>query len=267
MKFLFTILLIVVTVFIILPKIVPHDIIESKIEEKIIENIVENIPLILKNDAPVSNLTVEGVVTYTNLARDTNGKLPAFGLDKDLNKIAEIRLKDMFAKQYFEHFSPQGVGAPEVSKSIGYEYILIGENIAMGNFPDDEALVKAWMDSPGHRANILNNRFTKIGIAVERGEFNGKSTWIAIQIFSRPASLCPSIDKNLQTKIDVYQTALVSIKADIEKNAETIKQNDTVKIKEYNDMVEKTNSTITELKSFIETYNNQVKAYNICIKN
>ncbi|MEK9184720.1 MAG: CAP domain-containing protein, partial [Patescibacteria group bacterium] len=178
-----------------------------------------------------------------------------------LNKIADIRLTDMFAKQYFEHFSPQGIGASEVSKDVGYEYILIGENIALGNFADDEMLVKAWMDSPGHRANILNTRFTEIGIAVGKGEFKGKNTWIAVQIFARPSSLCPLIDKDLKTKIDAYQTALTTIKADMEKNQTTMKPS------EYNDLARKINNTIAELKNFIATYNDQIRAYNICIKN
>ncbi len=258
-KTLFTIVLIIIVIFVILPKSTSHniEIIENKIEEKI----VQNIPLILKNDAPVSNLTIQGVLTNTNQARNINGKLPALKLNDSLNKIADIRLKDMFAKQYFEHFSPQGVGAAEVSREVGYEYILIGENIALGNFADDEMLVKAWMDSPGHRANILNTRFTEIGIAVGKGEFKEKNTWIAVQVFARPSSLCPIIDKDLKTKIDIYQTALVTIKSDLEKNQTTMKPN------EYNDLVRKTNNTIAELKNFIATYNDQIKAYNICIKN
>jgi uncharacterized protein YkwD len=50
------------------------------------------------------------------------------------------------------------VGVGDLSKEVGYGYILIGENLALGNFKDEESWWKAWMDSPGHRANIFNNK-------------------------------------------------------------------------------------------------------------
>ncbi|MEK9184721.1 MAG: hypothetical protein AAB866_00970, partial [Patescibacteria group bacterium] len=74
LKILLTILFIFVLVFIILPKITPHQI-----------EIIENIPLILENDAPVSNLTIQGVLSDTNQARNINGKLPALKLNNSLN--------------------------------------------------------------------------------------------------------------------------------------------------------------------------------------
>ena len=96
----------------------------------------------------------------------------------------------MFEKEYFEHKSPSGIGASDIAHDVGYEFILVGENIALGNFDGDEALVQAWMDSPGHRANILNKRYTEIGIAAEKGLYQGKMMWLAVQIFARPMSLC-----------------------------------------------------------------------------
>ena len=292
MKSFLSLVLIAILAFVVLPKIIPHpeelkahlqnvtDTIEKKIGEgalgAIRDEITKTAPLILGHDAPVSKLTVEGVLVYTNAARNINGKLPPLELQKSLSTVAALRLEDMFKKQYFEHYSPQGVGAAEIAEEVHFEYILIGENIALGNFKDDETLVKAWMDSPGHRANILNGRFTQIGIAVGRGKYEGRNTWIAVQVFARPSSLCPEIDKTLKTKIEVYEKVLVDIKAQADRDAEAIKKTDTStqegreaynkKIADYNDLVARINKTIAELKGFIAIYNAQVKAYNLCIK-
>src|SRR6185369_15716694 len=117
--------------------------------------------------------------------------LPALKENALLDKAAKKKLDDMFAQQYFEHINPQGKGPSDLAKSVGYDYIAIGENLALGNFKNDAELVQAWMDSPGHRANILNKQYTEIGVAVGQGTYEGKKTWLAVQEFGRPTSSCP----------------------------------------------------------------------------
>jgi len=290
-KLLLTAIVLCILIFFVYPKLVPHPEdftahlksvtanIESRIYttgEAVRSEIAKTVPLVLKEDSPVSNLTVAGVYRFTNIARNDNGKLPALALNTDLNSIADARLKDMFKEQYFEHFSPEGIGAADIAKDQGYDYILIGENIALGNFENDQALVKAWMDSPGHRANILNKQFTEIGIAVGRGIFKGKSTWIAVQVFAKPASLCPSIDKALKTKIDLYENILTNLKTDADRDAQALQtmRDDSsfnrdaynAKVNEYNSLVAQINTTITQIKDDIATYNQEVQAFNACIK-
>jgi len=107
-------------------------------------------------------LTVKGVIDNTNKQRALNGDLPVLKENFKLNFSAEKKLQDMFVKQYFEHNSPEGIGVGDLGLQAGYEYIIIGENLALGNFKDDASLVDAWMASPGHRANILNKKYTEI---------------------------------------------------------------------------------------------------------
>src|SRR5262249_8345343 len=114
-------------------------------------------------------LTQAGVIKWTNIQRQENGALPALTVNAKLNESAQLKLKDMFAKQYFEHVSPSGVGPDGLANEVGYAYASIGENLALGNFADDRALVQAWMDSPGHRANILGKSYREIGVAVGKG--------------------------------------------------------------------------------------------------
>ncbi|WP_421378950.1 CAP domain-containing protein [Bacillus salacetis] len=102
------------------------------------------------------------VVELTNQERAKNG-LPALKIDTELSKVAREKSNDMQAKNYFSHTSPT-YGSPfDMMKQFGIDYRAAGENIAMGQ-PTPEDVVKAWMNSEGHRKNILSSNFTHIGV-------------------------------------------------------------------------------------------------------
>ena len=164
-----------------------------------------------------SNLSAEGVVAFTNNQRSKNGGLDALHVNKQLNAAAEGKIDDMFAKQYFEHESPDGKTPANIIKAQGYEYIVVGENLALGNFLNDEALVQAWMDSPGHRANILNSKFVEIGVAVRKGTFEGKPVWLAVQEFGSPLSTCPAPQRATKAEIDANHAQLSAWQSDLQK--------------------------------------------------
>ena len=102
------------------------------------------------------------VVELTNQERAKNG-LPALKLDVELSKVARDKSKDMQTKNYFSHTSPT-YGSPfDMMKAYGISYKAAGENIAMGQRSPEE-VVQAWMNSQGHRENIMNPNFTHIGV-------------------------------------------------------------------------------------------------------
>lgn len=102
------------------------------------------------------------VVELTNQERAKQG-LPALTLDTELSKVARTKSQDMLNKGYFSHTSPT-YGSPfDMMKQFGISYRSAGENIAMGQSSPEE-VVKAWMNSEGHRANILNSSYTHIGV-------------------------------------------------------------------------------------------------------
>jgi uncharacterized YkwD family protein len=102
------------------------------------------------------------VVELTNQERAKNGLKP-LALDTELSKVAREKSRDMQSKGYFSHTSPT-YGSPfDMMKKFGITYRSAGENIAMGQ-PTPEEVVKAWMNSSGHRANILNSSYTHIGV-------------------------------------------------------------------------------------------------------
>ena len=102
------------------------------------------------------------VVRLVNVERNKQGLKSLTG-DWQLSRVARYKSQDMKDKGYFSHTSPT-YGSPfEMMKSFGISYRTAGENIAKGQRTPAE-VVKAWMNSSGHRANILNRSFTKIGV-------------------------------------------------------------------------------------------------------
>lgn len=104
----------------------------------------------------------EKVVALTNAERAKNG-LSALQIDRPLMAAAREKSQDMKDKNYFSHTSPT-FGSPfDRLKALGIDYKSAGENIAKGQKSPEE-VVQAWMNSEGHRANILNKDFTHIGV-------------------------------------------------------------------------------------------------------
>ena len=102
------------------------------------------------------------VVTLVNQIRAQYG-LSALALDESLCRYARVKSQDMQQNGYFSHESPT-YGSPfDMMRAFGISYSYAGENIAMG-YASAQAVVDAWMNSAGHRANILSANFTSIGV-------------------------------------------------------------------------------------------------------
>ena len=117
-----------------------------------------NIPTV---DSSVTGYERE-VVRLVNVERTKRG-LSQLTYDWELSRVARIKSQDMHDNRYFSHTSPT-YGSPfDMMKSFGIKYGSAGENIARGQ-ATPAAVVNAWMNSSGHRANILNSSFTHIGV-------------------------------------------------------------------------------------------------------
>src|SRR4051794_30460673 len=110
------------------------------------------------------------VVDLTNQER-AKSRLPALKVDLTLSKMAHEKSRDMSANGYFSHTSPT-YGSPfDMMKKYGITYRSAGENIAMGQRTPEE-VVKGWMNSEGHRKNILSSNFNYIGVGyVSQGNY------------------------------------------------------------------------------------------------
>lgn len=126
-----------------------------------------------------TNLTADELEVFNliNAQRTKNG-LSALKIDSEVQNVARIKAQDMVDNNYFSHNSPI-YGSPfDMLKSFKVSYKTAGENIA-GN-SSNQAAVTAWMNSSGHKANILNSSFNYTGIGVVTGSKYGK---IYVQMF------------------------------------------------------------------------------------
>lgn len=121
-------------------------------------------------------------LTNDNRVADSLGTLRR---SATLDEAAQLKAADMAKYEYFAHDSPLGVTPWYWFGRVGYDYTYAGENLAV-HFSDSDDVVKAWMNSPGHRANIMNGSYTEIGIGTAKGEYKGSPTIFVVQLFGRP---------------------------------------------------------------------------------
>ena len=121
------------------------------------------------------------VIRLTNIERSKRG-IAALKANWQLSRCARYKSQDMINRNYFAHRSPT-YGSPfDMIESFGISMAAGGENIAMGQRTPNE-VVTAWMNSPGHRGNILSTAFTEIGVGLAKNK-NGTCYWT--QMFIRP---------------------------------------------------------------------------------
>lgn len=220
------------------------------------------------------DLSISQVISLTNSERKNNDStLVNLKENTVLKNIAAIRTKDMFKYQYFEHNSPSGDNASKEAVANGYLFVTIGENIALGNFDGSKGLVDAWMNSTGHRANILNKNYTEIGVYAEQGIYKGQDVWIATQIFGKSLSGCSQPETTLKNKISNYKITADSMLVNIDKIDAELKIISTGDVQIYNSKVAERNTLASlynnlakEIKTLVTEYNNQVSKFNLCIK-
>lgn len=114
------------------------------------------------------------VLDLVNAERAKRG-ISALTLDSSLSSVATKKSQDMIDKNYFDHTSPT-YGSPfDMMKQFGISYRTAGENIAKGQKTPQE-VVAAWMNSEGHRKNILNPNFTNLGVGIAK-DSNKTTYW------------------------------------------------------------------------------------------
>lgn len=140
--------------------------------------------------AQFSTVTSNRIIELTNHIRQDAG-LPILIHSSALDRSAQLKAEDMLSGGYFAHDNPLNGSTPwEWFKAAGYNYTFAGENLAM-NFSEAEEAVDAWLNSPTHKANIVNANYAEIGVAVVVGEIDGRQTTLVVQHFGK-SFLSPS---------------------------------------------------------------------------
>ncbi|MEN8253348.1 MAG: CAP domain-containing protein [Patescibacteria group bacterium] len=128
-----------------------------------------------------SSIAPSGVLSQTNIERKKLELKPLM-INHELNAAALAKGQDMFNDQYWSHVAHDGKQPWDFMQENNYIYVVAGENLAR-DFSDTNGMVKAWMESPTHRANIINGKYTETGIAVIDGVLEGTETTLVVQMF------------------------------------------------------------------------------------
>ena len=133
---------------------------------------------------------------------------------------AELKAQDMVSKNYFLHTSPEGLSPWYWFGKAGYNFAYAGENLAI-DFSESSDVNTAWMNSPEHRANILNKNFTEIGIATTKGYYRGRETIFVVQLFGRPVVVASKRSSSATASEPIAPTSAQSPKVE-EANVDVI---------------------------------------------
>lgn len=129
-----------------------------------------------------SDIQINQVFEQINQQRLEAG-LPALKLNDKLSDAARRKASDMFASDYWAHVNPDNGREPwYFFDAVNYDYRYAGENLAR-DFSTTGLLIKAWINSPTHRENIVSTRYRETGIAVVNGVLNGVETTLVVQLF------------------------------------------------------------------------------------
>jgi uncharacterized protein YkwD len=131
-------------------------------------------------------------VSQTSLLQETNiqrgaQSRGALALNGVLSKAAQDKANDMAARNYWSHATPEGTQPWQFITAAGYNYTTAGENLAYG-FDTSSAAVAGWMNSPGHRANLLNSDFKEVGFGIANNpnyQGDGEQT-IIVAMYAAP---------------------------------------------------------------------------------
>ena len=141
-------------------------------------------PVFCFANATLQNSSVMATSTIISLTNIDRG---ALGLDdlrsnNKLEKAAQLKANDMASRGYFSHNTPEGKKPWYWFKLAGYNFNYAGENLAV-NFSKPSDMENAWMNSPGHKANIVNVHFKEIGIGIAYGTYNGQPATFVVELF------------------------------------------------------------------------------------
>jgi hypothetical protein len=193
--------------------------------------------------------------------------------------------------------SPTGEQASDIAQTVGYRYKIIAENIASGLFFTNQKVIDGWMQSPGHRKNILSPEVKEMGASIIKGRMNGADTWVSVQIFglqslpvAEKSCMPPSQEllKEIETKkaeIESLNERLTRLRQELDAEADSIEMDrriagsDPKRIYELNTDIrahnEKSgwhNRSLAEMKaketvlnSMVGEYNKALQSYRDCM--
>jgi len=156
----------------------------------------------------VSTVLPAVIIDETNQER-SDAALPTLQHSEALDAAAQMKAEDMARGQYFSHTSPSGLSPWYWFERVDYAFIHAGENLAV-HFTDSSDVVEAWMNSPSHRKNIMDSKFTEIGIGTAQGSYEGYDTVFVVQLFGTPSQSSVPVSQTVSTVDESEVSEIVS---------------------------------------------------------
>lgn len=184
--------------------------------------------------AKMSVEVINRVLELTNKDRQENN-LGALTVNPVLVASAKAKAQDLIDKNYFAHHSPDGKKPWDFISRDEYPYLYVGENLAM-NFTTADSVHLALMNSPTHKKNILNEKYTEVGIAMLSGEIDGRKTNVLVELFATrktepqlSASIVKSEEPEAPKQLAIAQDTEIEVKKTPENNIVNQPKTETVK--------------------------------------
>lgn len=138
--------------------------------------------------ALATNISPAGLLETTNNERAASGST-LLTINERLNNAAEKKAQDMVARNYWSHKTPEGNDPWNFVAKENYSYTKAGENLAYG-FDDSSGVVAGWMNSPSHRANLLDKSFSEVGFGIANSNnFNGSgASTVVVALYAQPVT-------------------------------------------------------------------------------
>ena len=160
------------------------------------------VPINFPKNIFFADITQMALENFANQTRQSAGLQPLVENPK-LDEAAQLKAENMVTNNYFAHTSPAGLTPWHWFSAVGYNYKYAGENLAVGFF-DSQEVYNAWLNSPEHKANILNPNYKEFGTAVLNG-FGPNNSIIVVQEFGALPQVAskPAVNKTNATKTAV----------------------------------------------------------------
>lgn len=174
--------------------------------------------------AYATEMSIDGLLKSTNEQRTAHG-LTALKINSKLNVSAQAKANDMITRDYWAHNTPDGDEPWVFFEAAGYSYQRAGENLAYG-FSTSDATVIGWMNSPSHRANILDDSYAEVGFGFVNGEnFNttGQET-VVVAHYAQPLTVATPSTPAVQQAQTINQTKPKDVTEEVTKKGDEVAQ-------------------------------------------
>ena len=167
-----------------------------------------------------------------------------------------------------------GKEAGDLIQEAGYQFLAIGENLALGTYNSEQSIVDSWIDSPPHHQVLISPYFEEIAVGLKQGVFDGQKVWVVVQHFGRSGEVCNAVapEQSVKQRINTQSAQLRAWEQEIQEKQAVLRKYAPSYGVEYNQvarendaLVQQYNALLQETQQEIETYTRQIKAYNDCV--